>query len=246
MGLIDVVKHALPMKLADGKRHVWPTLASLVYLKDGKTPLADEDGKITADNALQLGGQNASKYALKTEVPAAYNLPVAASDTLGGVKSGEAVTVNSDGTMSVNQLNGKSADYYAKAVPVIGEISEAEAETSAQGHLVDAYVVKQLLDRFVTETATVEMNSTYASGNVTIKKSGNVVSVMVPNTRFSNMSVGADNIVATIPDAYKPSAALFYVVKNDRGTMYMGTGGQIVFLPTGESVYAEAFFTYVV
>ena len=115
MGLIDVVKHALPMKLADGKRHVWPTLASLVYLKDGKTPLADEDGKITADNALQLGGQDASKYALKTEVLAAYNLPVATSDTLGGVKSGEAVTVNSDGTMSVNQLNGKDAKYYLGA-----------------------------------------------------------------------------------------------------------------------------------
>jgi hypothetical protein len=53
------------MKLADGKRHVWPTLASMVYLKDGTTPLADEDGKITADNALnadKLGGKAPEYY----------------------------------------------------------------------------------------------------------------------------------------------------------------------------------------
>lgn len=62
MSLIDIVKHALPMKLADGKRHVWPTLASMVYLKDGTTPLADEDGKITADDAMRLGGKSPEYY----------------------------------------------------------------------------------------------------------------------------------------------------------------------------------------
>lgn len=67
MSLVDIVKHALPMKLADGKRHVWPTLASMVYLKDGTTPLADEDGKITVDNSNQLNGKDASEYLLKNE-----------------------------------------------------------------------------------------------------------------------------------------------------------------------------------
>lgn len=65
MSLVDIVKHALPMKLADGKRHVWPTLASMVYLKDGTTPLADGDGKITSDNALnaaKLGGKAPEYY----------------------------------------------------------------------------------------------------------------------------------------------------------------------------------------
>jgi len=68
------------------------------------------DVKLTPED---VGAQPAGEYALKSEVPAAYTLPVATADTLGGVKSSEAVTVNADGTMTVNQLNGKSADEYA-------------------------------------------------------------------------------------------------------------------------------------
>lgn len=37
MSLVDIVKHALPMKLKDGKRHMWPTLASMVYFNDNST-----------------------------------------------------------------------------------------------------------------------------------------------------------------------------------------------------------------
>lgn len=60
MSLIDIVKHALPMKLADGKRHVWPTLASMVTRNDGST--LEQDGKLTADNAMQLNGKDAKYY----------------------------------------------------------------------------------------------------------------------------------------------------------------------------------------
>ena len=209
--------------------------------------LAQIEAMETATEAAKTATTNAESATTKAN-NATTSANNAASAANTAAEAANAAAQNwSDGTAAnAIQLNGKSADYYAKAVPVISEISDAEAETSAKGHLIDAYVVKQLLDRFVTETATVAMNSAYASGNVTIKKSGNVVSVMVPNTAFSNLTTGADNIIATIPAAYKPSASLFYVIKNDRGTMYMGTGGQIVFLPTSESVYAEAFFTYVI
>lgn len=67
------------------------------------------DVKLTPED---IGAQPTGDYALKSEVPAAYTLPAATADTLGGVKSSEAVTVNADGTITVNQLNGKDADQY--------------------------------------------------------------------------------------------------------------------------------------
>lgn len=65
MSLIDIVKHARPMKLKDGKRHVWPTLASMVYLADGITPITDGNGNWNADKALdaeKLGGKAPEYY----------------------------------------------------------------------------------------------------------------------------------------------------------------------------------------
>ena len=61
----QVVKHALPMELKDGKRHAWPTYADMVYLNDGKTPLANEDGLLITDKALdaeKLGGKEPAYY----------------------------------------------------------------------------------------------------------------------------------------------------------------------------------------
>ena len=81
---------------------------------DAKQPKGDylpADG--TAADSTKLGGIGASEYALKTSIPEAYTLPTATDETLGGVKSSEAVTVGADGTMTVNQLNGKSAQQYA-------------------------------------------------------------------------------------------------------------------------------------
>lgn len=66
MSVIDWVKHSLPMKLKDGKRHVFPTLASMVYLKDGTTPITDGNGNWNADKALdaeKLGGKLPEHYA---------------------------------------------------------------------------------------------------------------------------------------------------------------------------------------
>ena len=65
MAIVDWVKHALPMKLKDGKRHVFPTLASMVYLKDGTTPITDGNGNWNADKALdaeKLGGKAPEYY----------------------------------------------------------------------------------------------------------------------------------------------------------------------------------------
>lgn len=63
MSLVDIVKHALPMKLADGKRHVWPTLASMVTRNDGST--LEQDGKLNAD---KLGDQLPEYYAKQETV----------------------------------------------------------------------------------------------------------------------------------------------------------------------------------
>lgn len=65
MAIVDWVKHALPMKLKDGKRHLFPTLASLVYRDDEKTPLIDEQGLLHADKADdsdKLGGKPPEYY----------------------------------------------------------------------------------------------------------------------------------------------------------------------------------------
>ena len=65
MAIVDWVKHTLPMKLKDGKRHLFPTLASLVYRDDGKTPLTDEQGLLHADKADdsdKLGGKAPEYY----------------------------------------------------------------------------------------------------------------------------------------------------------------------------------------
>lgn len=67
MSAIDWVRHKWPLKLKDGKRHVFPTLASMVYLNDGKTTLTDENGNLRADKALdadKLGGKQPSEYLL--------------------------------------------------------------------------------------------------------------------------------------------------------------------------------------
>lgn len=61
MALVDWVRHSLPLKLHDGKRHLFPTIASMVYKDDGETKITDENGLLNAD---KLGGKEASAYAL--------------------------------------------------------------------------------------------------------------------------------------------------------------------------------------
>ena len=65
---IQVVEHKLPIKLADGNYHMYPTKIDMVYAEDGKTPIFDkQSGDWTANNALNLGGRPAEDYALKNE-----------------------------------------------------------------------------------------------------------------------------------------------------------------------------------
>lgn len=87
-----------PVKSVNGKTGAVSLSASDV----GALP---SDGK--AVDADKLNGKSADAYALKTDIPDAYTLPTATADKLGGVKSSEAVTVNADGTMTVNQLDSK-------------------------------------------------------------------------------------------------------------------------------------------
>lgn len=61
----DCVKHTLPIKLNDEKRHLFPTSANMVYRKDGKTPLENSEGLIDADT---FGGKKPSAYALADHV----------------------------------------------------------------------------------------------------------------------------------------------------------------------------------
>lgn len=70
METVNCIKHSLPMKLKDGNRHVWPIPADMVYLNDGTTPLADENGELTVNNAMKLGGVEADEYAKQAEVDA--------------------------------------------------------------------------------------------------------------------------------------------------------------------------------
>lgn len=67
---LEVVKHPLPMKLADDKHHMYPTTIDMVFAEDGKTPIFDkQSGDWTANNALNLGGKPATDYMLKTDSP---------------------------------------------------------------------------------------------------------------------------------------------------------------------------------
>lgn len=56
MALTDWVRHALPLKLKDGKRHLFPTLASMVFVDEDKTPLFDANGHLSADNVVTEDG----------------------------------------------------------------------------------------------------------------------------------------------------------------------------------------------
>lgn len=71
MNVSNVVKHKLPMQLADGNLHMFPTTIDMVYAEDGVTPLFNkQSGDWTANNALKLGGVDASEYARKEDIPA--------------------------------------------------------------------------------------------------------------------------------------------------------------------------------
>lgn len=123
MSLIDIVKHARPMKLKDGKRHVWPTLASMVYLADGTTPITDGNGNWNADKALdaeKLGGVAADKYALKTDIP----------DDNGG---------------DADTLGGKSPEYYLQPRNLLDNsdfrnpVNQRSVTISENGFIVDRW-----------------------------------------------------------------------------------------------------------
>lgn len=102
MSLTDIIKHALPMKLKDGKRHVFPTVTSLVYKRDG-TPLENEDGAIEMNvaNADKLGGQLPVYYAKQSD----YETLVSDSDP--------------QAAKNADKLGGKAPEYYLPAVNLL-------------------------------------------------------------------------------------------------------------------------------
>ena len=99
---------------AAAKKSAEDAAAILEQIKENNKSYDEEINKLKALKPEDIGAQPAGDYALKNEIPAPYTLPTATADTLGGVKSSEAVTVNADGTMTVNQLNGKDAKYYSQ------------------------------------------------------------------------------------------------------------------------------------
>ena len=116
---------------AAAKKSAEDAAAILKQIKENNKSYDEEINKLKALKPEDIGAQPAGDYALKSEVPTPYTLPTATADTLGGVKSSEAVTVNADGTMTVNQLNGKNADQYAlkNEIPEAYTLPTATAET---------------------------------------------------------------------------------------------------------------------
>lgn len=108
---------------AAAKKSAEDAAAILEQIKENNKSYDEEINKLKELKPEDIGAQPAGDYALKNEIPAPYTLPTATADTLGGVKSSEAVTVNADGTMTVKQLNGKGAEYYATAGSV-NQLSE--------------------------------------------------------------------------------------------------------------------------
>ena len=105
---------------AAAKKSAEDAAAILEQIKENNKSYDEEINKLKALKPEDIGAQPAGDYALKNEIPAPYTLPTATADTLGGVKSSEAVTVNADGTMTVNQLNGKDASEYALKTDLTG------------------------------------------------------------------------------------------------------------------------------
>ncbi|WHY90975.1 exo-alpha-sialidase [Neobacillus cucumis] len=66
----------------------------------------------------------------KPVIPPAYNLPIANTTTLGGVKVGNGITISSDGTISVSGSSGGSAFEVYKTEP-IGELFIPPAKYNA-------------------------------------------------------------------------------------------------------------------
>ena len=137
----NAIKHPLPMKLADGNRHIYPTTIDMVFAEDGSTPIFDkQSGDWTANNALNLGGRPAEDYALKDEgggtgVPAggsAGQTLVKQSDEDGDAEwenpnlmnavysDPEDTAITEEGVVLLivsdnsEKLGGQTPDYYAK------------------------------------------------------------------------------------------------------------------------------------
>lgn len=124
--------------------------------------------------AADVGAQPKGDYALKSEIPAAYTLPTATADALGGVKSSEAVTVNSDGTMTVKQLNGKDAKYYIQPIELLDNPEFAIAQAGYMGQHGSEYYAA---DRWISESADVSVTR---SGEVTtIQNNGSSSAVVI-------------------------------------------------------------------
>lgn len=108
MSAIDWVRHKWPLKLKDGKRHVFPTLASMVYLNDGKTTLTDENGNLRADKALdadKLGGKQPSEYMLAKDALQIDDNNPAANKTFSSEKIAAGLSELKENIAAVNLLD---------------------------------------------------------------------------------------------------------------------------------------------
>lgn len=113
----NAIKHPLPMKLADGNRHIYPTTIDMVFAEDGSTPIFDkQSGDWTANNALNLGGQTPDYYAKQEKVDQI-------SQQMGSY-------LPKTGTASdASKLGGQLPSYYATA-ELASQLSDQKANKS--------------------------------------------------------------------------------------------------------------------
>lgn len=174
-------------------------------------------------NAVTTASYNASTRTITLTKGATYNnysLPVATSSTLGGVKSGTDITVDSSGNVSVSNDSHSHSNSTITSVDASkvssGILSAARlpaATTSAQGAMSAADKVK--LDgietganKYTLPVATSSALGGVKSGtDITVDSSGNVSVVNDSHTHSDSTitSLDASKLTGTIPSSILPS-----------------------------------------
>lgn len=94
------------------------------------------------------------------------------------------------------------------------------------------------------QTIAIPQYSTGAS--IIYRKIGNVVTVIIPNHNYLNMTANVDNVIAVLPIGYRPVSLV--VTRNYLldGYLLVDDNGSIRIHPTTQTQYMSAIFTYIV
>lgn len=98
----------------NGLKWLWRKIVSLFVMKDGDKVLTDNN--FSDEDAAKLNGiEDRANF---------YELPKASGDTLGGVKVGDGLAMNADGTLSVTDRGGGGAYTYRGRVETAADLQE--------------------------------------------------------------------------------------------------------------------------